>query len=61
MMSMNSTIDPGQPCVMINGRAVGSGLGACIKWMPRPPIVVTPWVKEFSFDSKRPQSYSPAQ
>ena len=36
---VNSTIEPGQPCVMISGVASGSGDRMCAKWMFAPSIV----------------------
>ena len=39
-MSANSTIEPGQPCVMISGVAPGSGERTCAKCTFAPSIVV---------------------
>lgn len=40
MMFKNSTIDPGQPCVMISGMAPASAERMCRKWIRCPSIVV---------------------
>jgi hypothetical protein len=37
---MNSTTEPGHPCVTMSGRASGSGERTCRKWMEWPWIVV---------------------
>ena len=45
---MNSTIEPGQPWVMISGSASGSGERTCRKWTFCPSIVVVNCGNSFS-------------
>jgi hypothetical protein len=40
MTFRNSAIEPGQPWVMMSGKAVGSGERTCRKWMFCPSMVV---------------------
>jgi hypothetical protein len=55
---MNSTVDPGQPCVITSGKAFGSGERAWMKWKPRvsslPPVSSVRncgnWLRCFSRD-----------
>jgi hypothetical protein len=48
MMLMNSTIEPGQPWVMISGSAPGSGERACTKCTVWPSMTVVNWGNWFS-------------
>lgn len=57
-MSTNSTIEPGQPCVMISGVASGSGERMCAKWTFDPSMVVVNCGHAFSSASAARQSYS---
>jgi hypothetical protein len=43
----NSTIDPGQPWVMISGNAFGFDERWWMKWMSSPSISVTNWSNRF--------------
>ena len=54
--SMNSTIEPGQPCVTTSGSASGSGERTWRKWMFWPSIVVVNWGNRFSRASHARQS-----
>ena len=56
-----STIDPGQPCVMITGNAFSFGDLTWMKWMSRPSISVMKCGKAFSLASSLPKSYSVRQ
>ena len=56
MMSMNSTTEPGQPWVMISGKASGSAERTCRKWIRCPSIVVVNWPNPFSRASCARQS-----
>ena len=52
----NSTIEPGQPWVMISGSAAGSFERTCRKWMSSPSISVVNCSKRLSFASRARQS-----
>ena len=52
----NSTIEPGQPWVMISGMASGCGERACTKWMSSPSIAVVNCGKRLSSASRLRQS-----
>lgn len=55
---LESTMEPGQPCVMIRGVASGSGERMCARWMSAPSIVVMNWGHWFRRASAARQSYS---
>ncbi len=57
----NSTIEPGQPCVISSGNASSSEDRWWMKWMSRPSISVVNWSNLFSAASRARQSYSLAQ
>jgi hypothetical protein len=46
-----SMIEPGQPCVMISGKAFSCGDLTWMKWMSRPSISVMNWGSAFSLAS----------
>ena len=56
-----STIEPGQPCVMISGSAFSCGDLTWMKWMSRPSISVMNCGSAFSLASTLPKSYSSPQ
>ena len=56
MVFKSSTIEPGQPCVIINGNASGWGERTWMKWMSTPSRLVTNCGKAFSLASNRRQS-----
>ena len=56
MMFMNSTTEPGQPCVMISGRASGEAERTCKKCTRCPSIAVVNWSNAFSRASCTRQS-----
>ncbi len=56
-----STIEPGQPCVMISGNAFVCRDFTWMKWMSTPSISVVNCGSAFSFASHARQSYSAAQ
>jgi hypothetical protein len=56
-----STIEPGQPWVMISGNACSWGERAWRKWMSRPSSSVMNWGRAFSLASNRRKSYSVSQ
>jgi hypothetical protein len=49
-------IEPGQPWVMISGRASGCGERTWTKWIPSPSISVRNWGSAFSRASVARQS-----
>ncbi len=51
-----STIEPGQPCVMITGSAFSCGERTWMKWMSRPSISVTKCGNALSLASSLPKS-----
>jgi hypothetical protein len=51
-----STIEPGHPCVMMSGMALGCLERTWMKWMSRPSIVVVNCGKAFSRASSLRQS-----
>ena len=53
--------EPGQPWVMISGRAFSWGDLTWRKWMSTPSMVVVNWGRAFSLASQARQSYSVAQ
>ena len=53
--------DPGQPCVMISGKACSCSDFTWMKWMSSPSISVVNCGSSFSFASSLRQSYSSAQ
>jgi hypothetical protein len=57
----NSTMEPGQPCVMTSGSAPSSAERACTKWMSMPSIPVTNWGSRLSRASVARQSYRSSQ
>ena len=57
----NSTIEPGQPCVITNGSASAWGERTCTKWIPRPSRVVRNCGNAFRRASRARQSYFSAQ
>ena len=61
MMSRNSTIEPGQPCVTISGSASGSGERTWSECTRAPSISVRKWSNTLSRASARRQSYSSRQ
>ena len=61
MISMNSTTEPGQPCVTSSGRASGSGERWWMKWTSTSPICVLNWSNAFRRASCARQSYSSRQ
>ena len=56
MISMNSTTEPGQPCVTIKGKAPEDAERMCKKWIRCPSIVVVNWPNPFSRASCTRQS-----
>jgi hypothetical protein len=56
-----SMIEPGQPWVMISGKAFSWGERRWRKWMSRPSISVRNWGRAFSLASTRRKSYSVCQ
>jgi len=56
MIFVNSTNEPGQPCVMSSGKAFGSFDLRWMKWIVSPSIVVVNWSNPFSFRSWARQS-----
>jgi len=56
MTSSSSTIEPGQPCVMISGRAFSCGDFTWMKWISSPSISVLNCGSAFSSASKLRQS-----
>jgi hypothetical protein len=56
-----SMIEPGEPCVMISGKASSSCDSTWMKWMSRPSISVMNCGNSFSLASTRPKSESVAQ
>jgi hypothetical protein len=48
--------EPGQPCVMISGKAFSSADFTWMKWMSIPSISVVNWGKALSFASALRQS-----
>ena len=52
----NSTIEPGQPWVMISGMASGCGERTWMKWMSSPSIAVVNCAKRLSGASRLRQS-----
>ena len=61
MVSSSSTIEPGQPCVMINGSAFSRFDLTWMKWMSSPSISVLNCGSAFSRASHLRQSYSVVQ
>jgi len=61
IVSTSSTIEPGQPCVMINGKAFSWRDFTWMKWTSRPSIVVLNCGNALSRASHRRQSYSFSQ
>ena len=56
MTLWNSTIEPGQPCVISSGRACGCGERWWMKCTSSPSSVVMNWSKRFSSTSRARQS-----
>ena len=56
MTLWNSTIDPGQPCVITNGKASARGERWWMKWMSSPSISVVNWSNRLSACSRARQS-----
>src|SRR6478752_6280984 len=56
-----STIEPGQPCVMITGKAFSCSERTWMKWMSTPSISVLNCGNALSLASRRPKSYCSAQ
>ncbi len=56
MTFWNSTIEPGQPCVITSGNAFACGERTWMKWMPTPSMVVRNCGKRFSSFSRARQS-----
>src|SRR4029450_4355929 len=61
MTLRNSMIEPGQPCVMMSGRASACGERTCRKWMPSPSITVRTCGSVFILVSVARQSYCSRQ
>ncbi len=61
MMSTNSALELGQPCVMMSGVASGLGERTCRKWMVWPSMVVVNCGNAFSLASCARQSNPVAQ
>ena len=61
MTLWNSTIEPGQPCVITSGSAPSSGERACTKWMSTPSISVRNCGKRLRPASDARQSYPSSQ
>jgi hypothetical protein len=61
MTLRNSMIEPGQPCVMMSGRASVCCERTWRRWMPRPSMMVRNCGSAFSRVSVARQSYLSAQ
>jgi hypothetical protein len=61
MTSSISTIEPGQPCVMITGRAFACSERTWMKWTSTPSISVVNCGSALSFASHFRQSYPSSQ
>ncbi len=56
-----SMIEPGHPCVMMIGSALGFLERTWMKWISNPSMLVTNWGRALSLASHLRQSYEVAQ